>query len=83
MESLNNLRPAAVEELLAACPSVKVKHLFLYLADRAGHQRPGFLECEKLDLGIRQARHRDELPLCVQISDMVPKELGAVTVKKR
>lgn len=51
MESLNNLRPAPVQELLAACTSVKVKRLFLYLANKAGHQWLGYLDTNKLDLG--------------------------------
>ncbi|MEX1237004.1 MAG: type IV toxin-antitoxin system AbiEi family antitoxin domain-containing protein, partial [Pseudomonadales bacterium] len=43
--------PATVQELLAACTSVKVKRLFLYLADKAGHQWLSFLDTKKLDLG--------------------------------
>ena len=51
MESLNNLRPATVQSLLEACTSVKVKRLFLYLADRAGHEWLNYLKLDKVDLG--------------------------------
>ena len=34
MENLNNLRPNLVQELLEKCASVKVKRLFLYLAEK-------------------------------------------------
>ena len=51
MEGLNNLRPASVQSLLEACSSVKVKRLFLYLADKAGHDWLDHLKLEKVDLG--------------------------------
>ncbi len=51
MTGLVNLRPGVVQELLEACRSIKVKRLFLYLADKAGHQWFKFLDREKLDLG--------------------------------
>lgn len=51
MTGLANLRPGLVQELLEACRSIKVKRLFLYLADKAGHQWFKFLDREKLDLG--------------------------------
>lgn len=38
MEGLNNLRPNQVQDLLEKCESVKVKRLFLYLAEKAGHE---------------------------------------------
>lgn len=51
MESMNNLRPALVQNLLENCYSIKVKRLFLYLAEKAGHDWVGRLETEKIDLG--------------------------------
>ena len=51
MEGLVNLRPTLVQELLLACTSVKVKRLFLYLAEKANHQWLAFLDISKLDLG--------------------------------
>lgn len=51
MEGLNNLRPASVQMLLEACTSVKVKRLFLYLADKAGHDWRNYINLEKIELG--------------------------------
>ena len=51
MEGLNNLRPATVQKLLEECTSVKVKRLFLYLADKAEHEWLGYINLDKVDLG--------------------------------
>jgi hypothetical protein len=48
---LTSLRPGVINTLLAACASIKVKRLFLFLADR--HDYPWFnkVEWRQLDLG--------------------------------
>ena len=48
---LTSLRPDVINTLLAACTSIKVKRLFLFLADR--HDYPWFskVEWRQLDLG--------------------------------
>ncbi len=51
MEGLNNLRPKLVQELLEACTSVKVKRLFLYMAEKAGHDWFNYMRLENIDLG--------------------------------
>lgn len=51
MEALNNLRPASVQALLEECSSIKVKRLFLYLAEKAGHEWLAHLSLNKIDLG--------------------------------
>ena len=51
MEGLNNLRPNLVQNLLESCTSVKVKRLFLYLAEKANHSWVKHLDIEKIDLG--------------------------------
>jgi len=51
MEGLNNLRPATVQKLLEECTSVKVKRLFLYLADKADHEWLNYINLDKVDLG--------------------------------
>lgn len=51
MEGLNNLRPDLVQALLEQCQSVKVKRLFLYLAEKAGHDWFNYLNLDKIDLG--------------------------------
>ncbi|WP_421977890.1 type IV toxin-antitoxin system AbiEi family antitoxin domain-containing protein [Roseivirga seohaensis] len=50
-EPLNNLRPKQVQELLESCTSVKVKRLFLYMAEKAKHSWFEYLNLEKIDLG--------------------------------
>lgn len=51
MEGLNNLRPSVVQSLLEKCGSVKVKRLFLYLADKADHQWFNHIKPSDIDLG--------------------------------
>lgn len=51
MDGLNNLRPSQVQELLEACTSIKVKRLFLYLAERSGHDWLTAVDQSKVDLG--------------------------------
>ncbi len=51
MESMNNVRPGLVQELLENCASIKVKRLFLYLADKVNHGWFKKLEIDKIDLG--------------------------------
>ncbi len=51
MEGLNNLRPDVVQQLLEKCTSIKVKRLFLYMADKSGHPWLKYLDLRKIDLG--------------------------------
>jgi len=51
MESMNNIRPDVVQGLLEKCRSVKVKRLFLYLAEKTDHTWFKYLDVEKIDLG--------------------------------
>ena len=51
MEMMTTLRPALVQQLLEECSSIKVKRLFLYMAEKAGHNWFSALNLSKLDLG--------------------------------
>lgn len=51
MEGLNNLPPKQVQTLLEDCQSVKVKRLFLYMAEKANHNWLNYLDMAKIDLG--------------------------------
>lgn len=51
MEGMNDLRPQSVQELLENCSSVKVKRLFLYLAEKFEHPWLEFVDLSKVDLG--------------------------------
>ncbi len=50
-EGLVNLKPKLINELLAKCKSVKVKRLFLYMAEKSGHQWFQFLKTNQIDIG--------------------------------
>ena len=51
MEMMTTLRPALVQQLLEKCTSIKVKRIFLYMADKAGHSWFRALDLSKVDLG--------------------------------
>lgn len=51
MEGLYNLDPKSVQELLENCSSVKVKRLFLYLAEKFKHPWLEFLTTSRINLG--------------------------------
>lgn len=50
-ENLTTLRPKELQKLLEACSSIKVKRLFLYLAEKNGHPWFSKLNVSKIDLG--------------------------------
>lgn len=51
MEMLNALRSTLVQKLLEECTSIKVKRLFLYLAEKARHRWFDNLDLSKISLG--------------------------------
>ena len=51
MEGLTTLRPALVQSLLEGCTSVKIKRLFLYLAEKSGHSWMRDLDLSRINLG--------------------------------
>lgn len=56
IESLALLRPNLVQPLLEKCKSIKVKRLFLYLADKFQHPWLSRLEVSKINLGYGNRR---------------------------
>ena len=50
-EGLVNLKPKLVTELLQKCDSVKVKRLFLFMAEKSNHTWFQFLDIKDVDLG--------------------------------
>lgn len=75
MEGLNNLRPASVQPLLEACKSIKVKRLFLYLADKANHDWVRYLNLELVDLGSGKRSLVADGAYVAKYQITVPKEL--------
>lgn len=51
IEGLQNVRPSLLQTLLEECSSVKVKRLFLFMADKAHLPAMKHLNLEKIDLG--------------------------------
>jgi len=51
MENLTNLRSKIVQMLLAMCRSIKVKRLFMYMAESHGHPWVSELDISGIDLG--------------------------------
>ena len=51
MEMLNGLRTNLLQQLLEDCKSIKVKRLFLFMAEKAGHSWLEDLDLSKIDLG--------------------------------
>ncbi len=52
MENMAGTRPQVAFELLEACTSIKVKRLFLALADVCHHDWLNKIDVEKIDLGV-------------------------------
>ncbi len=51
MEGLTTLRPRLVQMLLESCVSIKVKRLFMVLAESCGHTWVKKLDLSKVDFG--------------------------------
>lgn len=51
MESMTTLRPKLVQALLEVCTSQKVKRLFVYMAEKAGHSWFKALKLDNVQLG--------------------------------
>lgn len=51
IDGLVNLKPKLLSELLTKCKSIKVKRLFLFMAEKANHQWFQFIETDGIDLG--------------------------------
>lgn len=76
MEGLNNLRPDHVQELLEACKSIKVKRLFMYMAEKAGHAWFDYLDMKKIDLGSGKRHVAKDGVYASNYKITVPRELG-------
>jgi hypothetical protein len=51
MENLSGLRPTLVQDLLLNCNSVKVKRLFMYMAEKHAYPWVGQVDTSKVDFG--------------------------------
>ncbi|MDN7125508.1 type IV toxin-antitoxin system AbiEi family antitoxin [Pseudidiomarina sp. 1APP75-32.1] len=78
MEGLNNLRPASVQKLLEVCNSVKVKRLFLYMADKANHAWMQYLDLSRVNLGTGKRAIVASGVYIAKYQITVPKELESM-----
>ncbi len=78
MEGMNDLRPNVVVTLLEHCNSIKVKRLFLFMAEKAEHQWLQYVDLKEWDIdlgkGKRSLVKNGFYEPKYQIT--VPKELG-------
>ncbi len=75
VEGLNNLRPMTVQKLLESCASVKVKRLFLYMAEKAGHDWVTYIKQDKIDLGTGKRQVVSDGTYIPKYQITVPKDL--------
>ena len=76
MEGLSTLRPKQAQELLEKCTSIKVKRLFLYFAERAGHSWLKYINQANIDLGSGNRSLTDNGVLISKYKLVLPKELS-------
>lgn len=76
MESLTTLRPKLVQQLLESCTSQKVKRLFVYMAEKAGHPWFKALKLDAISLGTSRYMVVPTGKYISKYNMTVPKELA-------
>lgn len=76
IEGLVNLKPKLLNELLSNCSSVKVKRLFLYLAEKVNHQWFQFLNTDKIGIGKGNRMLEEKGVYIAKYLISIPKELA-------
>lgn len=75
MQGLSSLSPRKIDTLLKACRSIKVKRLFLWLAERQGHAWSKRLDPNEYDLGAGKRVIAKHGKLDTRWAITVPKEM--------
>ncbi|MEA1876823.1 MAG: type IV toxin-antitoxin system AbiEi family antitoxin [Bacteroidota bacterium] len=75
-EGLVNLKPKLISELLINCSSIKVKRLFLYMAEKVNHQWFQFLKTDNFNLGKGNRMLAENGVYCAKYLISIPKELA-------
>lgn len=75
MEQLTTLRPDIVQSLLENTESIKVKRMFLYMAQKAGHYWFQSLDKKRIDLGTAKRKLVPNGVYIPEYSITIPKEL--------
>ncbi len=76
MESLTTLRPKLLQQLLEACTSQKVKRLFLYMAEKAGHPWFRALKLDSIEIGTSRLMAVPTGKYIAKYNMTIPKELA-------
>lgn len=77
IEGMVNLRPKVMQELLEVCASIKVKRLFLYLAERAGLRVIQHLDLSRIKIGTGKRAISESGRLTSRYGLLLPEELVA------
>ena len=75
MEQLTTFRCEVVQQLLENTDNIKVKRLFLYMAQKAGHDWFGRLDRSKIELGTGKQKLTDNGVYLPEYLITIPKEL--------
>lgn len=76
MEQLTTLRAETVQTLLESTKSLRVKRMFLYMAEKAGHYWFGQLDLRKIELGTSKLQLVKDGVYVSKYRITVPKELN-------
>ena len=76
MEQLTTLRPEILQRLLETTKSLKVKRMFLYMAEKAGHYWHEALDTSKIELGTSKLQLIKNGAYIAKYRITVPKELN-------
>ena len=76
MEMLTSLRSELIQHLLENCKSVKVKRIFLYMAEKAGHRWFPKLDLSKISLGSGRRVYVNGGVTIAKYDIVIPKELA-------
>ena len=76
MEQLTTLRPEMLQRLLETTKSLKVKRMFLYMAEKSGHYWLDALDTSKIELGTSKLQLAKNGVYISKYKITVPKELN-------
>jgi hypothetical protein len=76
MEQLTTLRSEVVQQLLENTNSIKIKRLFLYMAQKAGHEWFDRLDRSKIKLGTGKQKLANNGVYLPEYLITIPKELS-------
>jgi hypothetical protein len=75
MEQMTTLRPEILQDLLEHTDNIKVKRMFLYMAEKAGHYWFDLLDVTKIDTGTAKHQLVENGVYVPKYKITVPKEL--------